>query len=117
MSNDTPIERPVVPTLRTYAQAARRATVAVPGVARVGGTALAWLLGKVPGVHARREDRDRLYLEVEVIAKLGQPLEALGRAVQEAVALAVRALPGLRPVAIDIIITGIRYDKRGLPKH
>jgi len=117
MSNTTTDEQPTVPTLRAYARLARRAAAAVPGVAAVGGSPLAWLLGGTPGVRARCEDRGRLYLEIDVIAKLGQPMEALGHAVQDAVLLALRGLPGLRPVAIDIIITGIRYDKRGLPKR
>lgn len=109
--------KPARPSLRDYARAARRAAVAVPGVARVGGRALTWLVGAVPGVRARREERDRLYLEIDVVAKLGEPLHALGVAVQASVQCAVREMPGLRPVAIDIIITGIRIDKRGLPKR
>lgn len=105
------------PSPRAYALAARRAARRVPGVARLDGCACEWLVGGVPGVAVRVGERERLSVEVFVIAQLGQRVDLLGRAVQDAVAAAFKEIPGRRAVAIDIIISGIRYDKRALPKR
>lgn len=105
-----------VPSLRACALAARRAARAVTGVARLDGCLCGWLVGGVPGVEVREDDHHRLYVEVSVNAHMSQHLNHLGQIVQAAVADALKEIPGRRAVAIDIIITGIRFDKRALPK-
>ena len=102
-------------TPRTCALAARRAAAGVPGVAKVDGCFCAWLYGGVPGVTIRIEERGRLYVEIDIVAKLGESLQPLGNTVIEAVSTAMRALPGVHLMAVDITFTGIRYDKRALP--
>ena len=88
----------------------------VPGIAGFGGCICEWLRGGVPGITVRVGERDRLYVEIVAVAHMNQRLEHLGGIVQEAVLSEFKDLPGLRPVAIDVIFTGIRYDKRALPK-
>jgi uncharacterized alkaline shock family protein YloU len=102
---------------RECGRAARRAAKRVPGVARLEGCVCDWLLGSVPGVDIRIEERGRLYVEVYTVARLGQRLDLLGEAVQQAIAAELKPLPGVHLMAIDIIFTGIRYDKRALPKR
>lgn len=104
------------PSLRTYALAARRAAKGTPGVAGLAGCACAWLSGEVPGVSVRQDEHGRLIVDVELIAEMGQQLDIVGHAVQEAIAAEFSVLPGLRPVAVDIHFTGIRFHKRALPK-
>lgn len=106
-----------VPSLRTYALAARRAAKRTPGVAGLGGCACAWLSGEVPGITVRQDEHGRLIVDVEVIAEMNRQLDIVGRAVQDAIAAEFSNLPGLRPVAVDIHFTGIRFHKRGLPKR
>lgn len=100
---------------RTCAVTARRAAKRVPGVARVDGCICEWLTGGVPGVTIRIEERGRLYVEIDVVAQLGQSLQPLGRAIKDAVATELKLLPGIHLMAVDIFFTGIRYDKRALP--
>lgn len=114
--SELPSQTPKVPTLRDYARAARRAALGVPGVARVG-SGWSWLWLAVPGVQVQREERDRLYVELSVTAAYGENLPVLGAAIQVAVREALRAMPALRPVAIDIIFTGMRPGKRAQPKR
>ena len=108
----TPTE---IATPRVCALASRRAAQGVPGVARVGGSVLAWLVGGVPGVTIRIEERGRLYVEIDIVAHLGQTLPFLGDTLIEAVREALKPLPGVHLMAVDIHFTGIRFDKRALP--
>jgi len=102
-------------SFRACALAARRAAKSVPGVARVDGCVCGWLTGGVPGVTIRIEERGRLYVEIDVVAELGQSLQPLGQVIKDTVMEALKPLPGVHLMAVDITFTGIRYDKRALP--
>lgn len=113
----TEAQRSPSPPLRAYALAARRAAKSVAGVAGLDGCICQWLAGGVPGVTVLAQERHRLVVEIRVIARLGHRVDEVGRAVQAAAHSAFEQLPGLRVVTIDVVVTGIRYDKRALPKR
>lgn len=113
----TEAQRSPSPPLRAYALAARRAAKGVAGVAGLEGCVCEWLAGGVPGVTVLAQERHRLVVEIRVIARLGHRVDEVGRAVQAAAHSAFEQLPGLRVVTIDVVVTGIRYDKRALPKR
>lgn len=89
------------------------AAESVTGVAGIGGAGLAGLVGKKSkgkAVDVALED-DALKAVVHLQVRYGEPLHAVARGVQQAVAEALESQVGKPVTSVDVFVDGIVFDQ------
>lgn len=97
---------------------AAAATLEVDGVNGLSanlGSDLAELLGKknlTKGIRVQMEE-EKVKVELSILMNYGHTIPEVGKAVQDGVKSAVESMTGLEVAEVNVIVSGIAFEKKG----
>jgi uncharacterized alkaline shock family protein YloU len=100
-------ERTLTVRSSVIAEMVRLAALEVPGVQRVGRAGPVWRRAFLGRAVAARVRDGHVAVRLAVVARPGQPLEALGTDVRAAVCATVERLLGLELDAVTVVVDGV----------